>query len=278
VKLSDYFRRIGYNGKTVPTAECLTAIHRAHALHVPYENLDVQLGRRLDFDLARIFDKFVTRNRGGWCYEAHALLDWALREIGFDAMQVAAGIHRDQCGDACVGDHTAVLVRIDGRTWLADLGLGDGIRDPIPLIKGLFVQGPLTFKLEPVDDGYWRFHNHAFAFPNSFDFRDEPADWKRVESHNQRQQSDPSATLVANLVCQIMKPDAVTCLTGRVLREKTVNGTTKRLLSEDEFEPILSDVFNIHDNDLASLWPKVATRHALLFGEKTAEQIDFRGF
>jgi N-hydroxyarylamine O-acetyltransferase len=277
MQLAKYLERIGYDGEAEPTYECLTAIHRAHAFAIPYENLDVQLGRPLDFDTDRIFDKLVMHPRGGWCYETHILLEWALREIGFDVMQVAAGIHRDERGDGLFGDHTAILVRL-GETYLADLGLGDGIRDPIPLIEGTYSQGVLSFRLQLLEDGYWRFHNHSFAYPSSFDFRDEPTDWERIGQQNHRQQTDPASTLASNFVCQIMKPESVTCLTGRVLREKTVNGTSKQLISKDEFEDVLCWVFGIHDEEASSIWPKVATRHDELFGKQTAIQIDFQGF
>lgn len=277
MQLAKYLERIGYEGVVEPTYECLAAIHRGHAFAIPYENLDVQLGRPLDFNMERIFEKLVTRLRGGWCYETHMLLEWALREIGFDAEQVAAGIHRDERGDEIMGDHTAILVRL-GETYLADLGLGDGIRDPIPLIEGTYAQGALCFRLELLNDGYWRFNNHAFAYPHYFDFRDEPADWKCIGHHNRRQQTDPSSTLVSNLVCQIMQPESVTCLTGRVLREKTVSGVSKQLISEDEFVTVLSEVFGIRDDEIPSIWTKVAARHEALFGNQTADQINYQGF
>ena len=277
MKLGEYLERIGYVGEVKPTLECLTAIHRGHAFAIPYENLDVQLGRPLDFDMDRIFEKLVMLPRGGWCYETHMLLEWALREIGFDVMQVSAGIHREERGDEIIGDHTAILVRL-GETYLADLGLGDGIRDPIPLIEGTYNQGTLSFQLELLDDGYWRFHNHAFAYPCNFDFRDEPADWERIGRQNHRQQTDPSSTLVSNFVCQIMKPESVTCLTGRILREKTVNGTSKQLISEEDFENVLSRIFNVRDEEIPAIWPKIVARHEELFGNQSADQIDYQGF
>ena len=277
MRLADYLTRIRFEGNVEPTYDCLSSIHRRHAFAIPYENLDVQLGRKLDFDIERIFEKLVMRPRGGWCYETHMLLDWALKEIGFDVIQVTAGIHRDERGDDILGDHTAILVRLE-KTYLADLGLGDGIRDPIPLAEGIYNQGCLQFRLERLDDGYWRFHNHAFAYPCRFDFRDEPADWTRISRHNVRQQTDPQATLKANFVCQLMKPESVTCLTGRILREKTSKGTSKQLISEAQFEEVLDREFGIRDSEAASIWPQVAARHEELFGTQSAEEIDFRGF
>ena len=277
MELSDYLARIGYVGPVTPTYSCLAAIHRAHAFAIPYENLDVILGRTVDFDLERIHAKLVKSPRGGWCYETHILLEWALREIGFDVVTVTAGIYRDRRGDAELGNHTALLVRLD-QLYLADLGLGDGIRDPIPLVEGTYDQGSLRFRLERLSDGHWRFHNHPLALPTNFDFREDPADWTLIGRHNHIQQTDNSSALCANFVCQIMKPESVTCLTGRVLREKKASGTTKSLVSEEDFEDVLFRRFGIRDVGLQSIWPKVSARHEQLFGQQTADQIEYTGF
>ncbi|MFO1088108.1 MAG: arylamine N-acetyltransferase [Hyphomicrobiales bacterium] len=277
MRLQHYLERVGYRGVVRTDYACLRGIHRAQAFAIPYENLDVQLGRPLDFDIERIFRKIVDSRRGGWCYETHILLAWALKEIGFDVTTVTAGIHRHEHGDIVLGNHTALLVRLD-RTYLADLGLGDGIRDPIPLEKGTFRQGPLQFRLERLEDGYWRFHNHSLAWPTTFDFRDQPADWDLLAQHNRRQQTDPTSVLVANFICQVMRPASLTCLTGRLLREKSQAGTTKRLVAEAEFVPLLADVFGVRDEAIPTIWPRVAARHEQLFGVQTEDQIVYDGF
>lgn len=68
-----YLVRIGYEGRLEPTPETLYALHRAHLLAIPYENLDIHLGRPLTLSLPDIFDKLVTQKRGGWCFEMNGL-------------------------------------------------------------------------------------------------------------------------------------------------------------------------------------------------------------
>ena len=65
MKLDDYLARIDYHGSLTPDLACLTEIHRQHLLHIPYEDLDVQLRRTVDLDSRRIFEKIVGRRRGG---------------------------------------------------------------------------------------------------------------------------------------------------------------------------------------------------------------------
>lgn len=272
-----YLERIGYDGPVEPSLECLRGVHLAQALGIPYENLDVQLEQPLDQDIEKIFEKIVTRRRGGWCYELNGLLGWALREIGFDVARVTAGMLREERGDAALGNHLVLLVRLD-RPWIADLGMGDGIREPIPLEVGLHRQGGLTFSLEEAGDGYWRFRNHAFAYPPNFDFREDPADEELLEATCARLQVWPESTFVQNLICQIMERDAITCLTGRVLRRKTAADTEKTLLnSSDELARTLDEVFGIRGVDVARLWAKAVDRHELLFGERPVEEIDVAG-
>lgn len=277
MELQNYLERVGYKGPVEPSLACLTGIHRGHAFSIPYENLDVQLGRRLDRGRKRIFDKLVMRRRGGWCYEQHELMLWALQAIGFNAMMVTAAVHRREFGEMKTGNHTAILVDLD-QIYLCDVGLGDGIRSPIPLAEGLHVQKGLSFRLEPIAGGYWRFHNHEFGYPLDFDFRPEPVDEAVIDAKAGELQTRAESVFIQNLACQIMQEESVTCLTGRVLRQKSAVGTAKKLLAREEFETILLDIFGIKDKDAASLWPRIEARHLALFGETPIDQIRVDGF
>jgi len=273
MRLADYIERIGYQGPLAVTHECLAGIHRCQALAVPYENLDVQLGHPLDQDIARIYDKIVRRRRGGWCYEVNGLLQWALQTIGFDVMRLSAGVHRRERGDAVMGNHLVLQVTLE-RPYLADLGLGDGIRDPIPLEEGRFRQGGLEFALERLADGHWRFHNHASGNPPTFDFRREPADEGQIATQCRYLQSAPDSSFVQNLSFEIMQPETLTVLTGRVLRHRSAAGIGKRLIETGaELEQVVGEVFGIHDVSFTHLWPRIDARHRLLFGDKSIDEI-----
>src|SRR5437667_366260 len=63
VDIAAYLRRIGYTGPIVPTLETLREIHRAHLLAVPFENLDIPLGRQIACDEDIFVCKIVERRR-----------------------------------------------------------------------------------------------------------------------------------------------------------------------------------------------------------------------
>src|SRR6185503_6394389 len=97
--LQAYLDRIGFAGEARPDLATLTALHRAHLLAIPYENLDVQFGTPVTIEPAAAFEKIVTRGRGGWCYEMNGLFGAALDEIGFQVTRLAGGVRRDLMGE-----------------------------------------------------------------------------------------------------------------------------------------------------------------------------------
>jgi N-hydroxyarylamine O-acetyltransferase len=270
MQLAAYLDRIGYRGSTAPTLDTLFAIHRAQAYTIPYEGLDIQLGRPVDLDPARIFDKLVLRRRGGWCYETNGLLGWALGKMGFRVRRITGGVHRRERGDAAFGNHLTLLVDPDEagieRTWLCDLGLGDALRAPIPLTEGLHADGGLVFRLERLPDGCWRFHNHGYGTPESFDFRDAPADEGLFAAQNRYLQTDPQSHFVLNAEAVHLEPQCSVTLLGRVLRHASTTGVNKELIDTPEaLEAALDRHFGIGGIPVAILWPLIVARHDQLF-------------
>ncbi|MGV8986399.1 MAG: arylamine N-acetyltransferase family protein [Cypionkella sp.] len=266
MRLNDYLERIGLAGPLPATLQTLHDVHRAQAYAVPYEGLDIQLGVPLDLCVERIFDKLVTRRRGGWCYEANGLLFWALREVGFDVQRCTAGVYRREKGDATLGNHLTLIVALEQR-WLCDLGLGDGLRAPILLAEGLHEDGALNFQLERLPDGFWRFHNHAYGAPTSFDFRDSPAEEALFYRQNITLQTDPASHFVQNAEVVRMGPDHSLTLLGKVLRHATPKGVTKQVLDTPEaLQSALRAYFGINGVDVPEIWPRIEARHRELFG------------
>src|SRR5919109_1202974 len=98
MNIQAYLDRIGYRGPLEPTAETLRALHVAHLLGVPFENLNIGMGWPIVLDEAALFDKIVVRRRGGFCYELNGLFAALLRELGFDVTLLSAGVARQDGG------------------------------------------------------------------------------------------------------------------------------------------------------------------------------------
>ncbi len=131
-QLQRYLARIEYRGALDVTIETLRALHRAHLFHVPFENLDVPLGREIVCTHDAFYRKIVLNGRGGFCYEQNGLFADALRAMGFRVAMLSARVANAQGGFGEEFDHMALRVDLD-EPWLADVGFGDSFHDPIPL-------------------------------------------------------------------------------------------------------------------------------------------------
>ncbi|MGH3585275.1 MAG: arylamine N-acetyltransferase, partial [Pseudonocardia sp.] len=84
--------RLGVDAPVRPDLPTLHRLHRTWRTRVPYENLDIQLGRPIRLDPAALLDKFGPRRRGGFCYEMNGALGLLLREVGFAVDLVESGV------------------------------------------------------------------------------------------------------------------------------------------------------------------------------------------
>lgn len=126
IDLDGYFRRIGYAGPRAPTLGVLHALTAAHAESIPFENIDVMLGRAIRLDNASLYRKLVAAQRGGYCFEQNGLLLEVLRQLGFEARPLGARVRLAVPDRAMTPGRTHMLieVRIDGHRWLTDVGVG----------------------------------------------------------------------------------------------------------------------------------------------------------
>jgi N-hydroxyarylamine O-acetyltransferase len=132
-----YAERIGWSGPRTPTEQTLAEVHFCHATHIPFECLDIHLGRRIAIDADSVFDKLVAKRRGGYCFEQNGLLLEALRAVGFCARPLAGRVTW-QAAAPRPRTHMLLLVEIDGRSFLADAGFGThALLRPLPFVPGV---------------------------------------------------------------------------------------------------------------------------------------------
>ena len=132
IDVAAYLKRIGYEGSLEPTAETLNALHAAHRLTVPYENLDITLRRPMDHTRAGLFAKIVGRRRGGWCHELNGLFAALLQALGFRLTYHNAKVWQTYGGVSPDFSHLVLVVHLEER-WIADVGFG--ARGPLHALR-----------------------------------------------------------------------------------------------------------------------------------------------
>jgi N-hydroxyarylamine O-acetyltransferase len=117
--------RIGHAGPRTPDLATLRSVVGAHGATIPFENVDVLLGRPPKLDLRSLERKMIAGGRGGYCFELNALLQAGLTALGFRVTGLLARVIRGMAADAS-GPATHMVLRVDlpEGPFLADVGFG----------------------------------------------------------------------------------------------------------------------------------------------------------
>ncbi|GAA2117104.1 arylamine N-acetyltransferase family protein [Nocardioides bigeumensis] len=159
-----YLGRLGFDTPPPATLESLVALHRAHLDAVPYENLDIMLGRPASTEPADVVARLGRGGRAGYCFHQNGALGSLLVALGYDVDRRHGHVWTDPGHrfDTSL-NHLVLLVRrlptddhLSG-TWWPDVGLGEGFRDPVPLTAGQVRDPSLDFEVMEVTDEGWSF-------------------------------------------------------------------------------------------------------------------------
>lgn len=132
--IAAYCERVGYLGERTVGLSLLRALHLAHLGAIPFENIDVRLGRGVALDLETLQDKLVRRRRGGYCFEQNGLFAAILRALGFEVATLEARVRPPDATRVLPRTHMVLRVSLGDRSYLADVGFGgDGPLTPVPL-------------------------------------------------------------------------------------------------------------------------------------------------
>ena len=193
------------------------------------------------------------------------LLAWALEEIGFEVRRVAAGAPGFLPE---LGNHLMLLVPLE-ETWLVDVGMGDGLLEPMALRAHATTQGFLDFRLEESASGEWVFHNHRLAGVKQVNFGEKDAEPSIFEARSRWLQTSPESPYFNVVMATRFTEDGIESLYGRIRRKVSAGGKQSYLIdSAEEFAQELEETFGIRDAEVESLWPVVEARHETLFGDK----------
>ncbi|KAL1405900.1 hypothetical protein Q8F55_007580 [Vanrija albida] len=141
-QLDAYLARISFPRALHPAdpLALLTQVHSHHLAFVPFESLSIHYNPArpplLKLAPDALFDKIVTRKRGGYCVEVNQLFRDVLRSLGFTVLPVSARVSHSAGGVHDGGflgySHMANLIDIAGARYLVDVGFGPDV-PPQPL-------------------------------------------------------------------------------------------------------------------------------------------------
>lgn len=243
--LDAYLQRIGLGSRPAADLPGLRALHFAHATTIPFENLDIQLGLPIRLDLASLQAKLVQRRRGGYCFEHNTLFLAVLRAVGFEVIPCEARV-RMGATEVSSRSHMLLLVRLEGATWLGDVGFGgEGLLHPVPLDGKAHDQFLNTYRVEEEGDLRVLQSFHHGAWEDLYAFVPEERFPIDFQVGNHYTSTYPESRFVKTLTAQLPGPEVRRILRNRAYAELRGDQAEGRELAPEEVIPILRDTFGI---------------------------------
>lgn len=245
--LTPYLTRIDYSGPLDPTRETLRALHHAHMLAVPFENLDIALGRKIVLDEDTMLKKVVDGRRGGFCYELNSAFAALLRALGFRVTLLSARVAKEDGSEGREFDHLTLRVDLE-QPWLADVGFGDSFLEPLRLEAGSEQSDPAgIFRLVEDEDRWYMQKKEADGnWRAQYSFSLQPRGIQEFASMCHYHQTSPESSFTQNRICSRATPQGRITLSEMKLIV-TNNGQRRErvLASEEERQRVLREQFGI---------------------------------
>ena len=256
MNLAAYLDRIGYRDAPKADLATLAGLIAHHAASIPFEAIDVLLGKGVEIAPEAIFDKLVTRRRGGYCFEQNGLLRQALEALGFEVEPRLARVLWMRPADAPLlrPTHMVLVVTIGGNAFLADTGFGNGtptaalafdVAEPqlTPLETFRLRPSPLGDLLEMQTDDSWA---PVYAIT-----RERPSS-RFIADANLFTSTSPESRFRRDLILARATDQARFLLLGNRLTVRPKSGASQtRLLDQTGLEQVLPAIFNL---DVAPEW------------------------
>jgi N-hydroxyarylamine O-acetyltransferase len=236
VDLGAYAARIEYTGEFRADFETLRGLHLAHATHIPFENIDVLLGRTPDLDVEALERKLVGARRGGYCYEQNTFFAAVLEQCGFHVTPLAARVRWGApAGSVRPKTHMLLAVDVEGERWVADVGFGgDGLLLPIPLAPGVAGrQFAWTYRLMAEGGQYVLQSERSEGWLDVYSFTLEPQYPVDYQVANWYTSTHPKSVFRSMLRVQMPGPEVRLTLVNRTLIETTAKGNRETEVGDD---------------------------------------------
>jgi len=247
VSVEPYLARVEHRGSLAPTADTLRALHAAHVSHIPFENIDVLLGRGIDLDPEALQRKLVTDRRGGYCFEHNLLFGAVLQELGFEVTYLSARVRFGASG-VRPRTHMLLLVSLPEGRWFADVGFGsDGLLEPVLFEPGNeSVQSLRTYRVMPEGTWWVMQARRTGEWTDLYAFTLDAHERIDYDVLNHFTATHPRSIFRSLLLAQLTLPERRLLLRNRELTIESADGTTTRTLTDAEVLAALRDVFGVN--------------------------------
>jgi N-hydroxyarylamine O-acetyltransferase len=189
----------------------------------------------------------VIQERGGYCLEQNLFFAAILERLGFSIRRLAARV-RHRTTKVLPRTHMLLMVRIEERDWLVDVGFGgEGLLQPVPFGTGeISRQFAWTYRVIEVDGEWVLESRRGETWAALYSFTLTPQDIADFEMANHYVATHPDSRFVQTLTVQLPTPEVRYVLRNyELMLDKGDEVATQRITDHDRLLELLASRFGL---------------------------------
>jgi arylamine N-acetyltransferase len=268
-----YLRRLGVEAHP-PSPDALFELHRAHTERAPWETVWIHTADRWGID-PEASARRIAAGRGGYCFHLNGAFSALLASLGYDVTRHVGGVHGPSGpSDGEMENHLVLTVAglpragNEGGTWYVDVGLGDALHEPLPLVAGTYRQGPFTLVLEETVGGVgsWHLRHDPKGAFTGMAWRDEPAAMDAFQARHEWLSTSTESGFVHVLSAYRRDHGGADVLRTLVLSRVEEEVSSRTIETSAELVEVLGDLFSIELHDrppsvIDDVWRRAVLAH-----------------
>jgi len=257
--IQDYLALLQAKQPLKVSLKFMKLLQSAHVGTFPFSNLGVLLHENLSLDSNVLFERVVTKRRGGYCFEQNKIFFEILKYHGFQCDIALARVLNNRNIDV-PRTHRITKVTIGTSRYLVDVGFGPlGPREPLILdCETPQNQGDSIYRIIQKNLGTCLLQKReADGWFTLYSFDNGSYTEADCSCGHHYSSTHPEAVFVNNLVVSIKYYDDVRLLrNGEFQRTHGGQTTITEISSEDHLGVILVQEFgiNLHSEQIAILY------------------------
>jgi len=244
-----YLARIKTAKQETLNLSYLNKLHRNHMLNIPFENLDIAMKNQIRLDINSLYEKVIIKRRGGFCYELNGLFYQLITSLGFEAQLIAARVYNDIGELGPEFDHMAILVKLDNKDILLDVGFGSSFLNPKMIQPGLIqIDYNHYYKIDKTIDGAYILSksSDSISYQQKFLFTKDPKQFIEFVDMCNYHQTNPKSHFTSRKIITQAKPNGRITLTHEKLSITDMGKREEQeIINHDDFCVKLHQHFNI---------------------------------
>lgn len=165
-QIQEYLEVLNVSLNDSPDLATLNTLTYAHQTTIPFSSADIYHCKSVpSLEVDDVFNKAITKRRGGYCFEMNLIFKELLLALGYDARPAFCRINRLNWIRLPI-THQGTIVTIDDMRYYVDIGFGGPVAaGALALNEGVeqVVHGE-TYRMQPLDECWWTLERLSSQF------------------------------------------------------------------------------------------------------------------